>query len=173
VYPGETGAYASGTGKDSRTGTRRAHSFLLHALHPMIRRTVAVRLAPMLALLLLSACAAAETGAARQGTRSRPDVLTREEIASVAVTNLYSAVERLRPAWLRARGGANLQGPTGAIVVFQNDVQLGGLEALRQLPPEVAESLRFLDGTTASNTLPGLGSRAVAGAIIIVTPGRR
>jgi hypothetical protein len=55
------------------------------------------------------------------------------------------------------------------IVVFQNQTYLGNVDVLRQFSPESAYELDWLDGSTASNTLPGLGSQHVAGAIVIKT----
>ncbi|HLM67557.1 MAG TPA: hypothetical protein VK358_08530, partial [Longimicrobium sp.] len=109
--------------------------------------------------------------AERRRERRRADVLTREELVQSGTTNLLAAVERLRPQWLRPRGFTNFRGGGTAIVVYQGTTPLGGLDALRQLAPEFAEEMRFLDSSQASNTLPGLGSRAVAGAIVILRPG--
>jgi len=103
--------------------------------------------------------------------RRRPDVLTRQELAESGTTNLLSAVERLRPQWLRARRFTNLRGSGADIIVYMGTTQLGGPDALRLIALEFAEEIRFLDSSEASNTLPGLGSRAVAGAIVIVRPG--
>ncbi|HST60368.1 MAG TPA: hypothetical protein VLK84_16795 [Longimicrobium sp.] len=101
----------------------------------------------------------------------RRDVITREELEQTGTANLYDAVERLRPHWMRGRGGSNLGGGGHTIVVYQNDAQLGPLEALRSLNLDFAEELRFLDSSQASNMLPGLGSRSVGGAIVILRPG--
>lgn len=103
--------------------------------------------------------------------RRRRDVLTREEIEASGVANLYEAVQRLRPDWLRGGNMSNFGGGGTGVVVYQNNSPLGGLDGLRQLSPDFAAELRCVDGVTASNTLPGLGSRRVAGAIVIVTPG--
>lgn len=108
----------------------------------------------------------------RPAPNRRRDVITREEIVESGVTNLYDAVQRLRPAWLRGTRASNYRAGGMGYVVYQDNTPLGGLEALRELLPGYAEELRFLDGPTASNTLPGLGSRRVAGAIVIVTPGK-
>lgn len=129
---------------------------------------------------LLTACSAAtaEGGASagasanaegRTSSVRRANVLTREEIQNSGATNLYDAVNRLRPAWLRANasGQSSYSGGGLQVMVYQGSTQLGTAEHLRQLAPGYAASLRFLDGNTASNTLPGLGSRMVAGAIII------
>lgn len=111
------------------------------------------------------------SGRAEREPRPRRDRITRQELAQSGTTNLFAAVERLRPHWLRARGFTNMRGSGTAIVVYQGTTQLGSLDALRQITPEFAEELRFLDSSEASNTLPGLGSRAVAGAIVILRPG--
>jgi hypothetical protein len=107
----------------------------------------------------------------RRAPRPRRDVISQEEIAASGATNLYEVVQRLRPAWLHRGSASNLGGGGTGYVVYQNTTPLGSLDALRQMSPGYAESLRFLDGTEASNTLPGLGSRRVAGAIVVVTPG--
>jgi hypothetical protein len=103
--------------------------------------------------------------------RIRRDMISREEIVESGATNLYEVVQRLRPGWLRGGNVSNIRGGGTSVVVYQNNTPLGGPEALRQLTPGYAASLRFLDGTEASNTLPGLGSRRVAGAIVVVLPG--
>jgi hypothetical protein len=112
------------------------------------------------------------TAERRREPRRRRDVITRDELMESGATNLYDAVDRLRPQWMRGRGPTDLRGGAAlSIVVYQGNTQLGGIDALRSITPEFAEELRFLDGPQASNTLPGLGSRAVAGAIIIMRPG--
>lgn len=105
--------------------------------------------------------------------RRRSDVITAAELAESNTSNLYEAIERLRPQWLRPRGGTNFGGGGTDLYVYQGNTQLGTAEALRAMNLEFAEEIRFLDSTQASNTLPGLSSRAVAGAIVIVRPGTR
>jgi hypothetical protein len=107
----------------------------------------------------------------QRAPRRRRNEISQEEMAQSGATNLYDVVQRLRPQWLTGTSSSNWSGGGQAIVVYQNDTQLGGLDALRQLSPGYAEAMRFLDGSEASNTLPGLGSRRVAGAIVVVTPG--
>lgn len=113
-------------------------------------------------LLLLSACAAAGTGE----QRTRQDLITREEIESIDVSNLYDVVQRLRPRWLNVRSSQSF-GLGTDVVVYQGQALLGTADVLRQLGPREAHSLRYLDGATATASLPGLGSRHVAGAIVI------
>lgn len=135
-------------------------------------------------LSILSACGASAGGSAgasagvSAGTtapsaqRARRDLITQEELQGVGTTNLYDAVQRLRPQWI---SGANrtsaISGGGTEVVVYQGATNLGGLEALRQMAPGYVASLRWLDASQASNTLPGLGSRRVAGAIVITLPG--
>lgn len=110
---------------------------------------------------------------ARRQPRRRRDVITAQELTESGASDLLTAVQRLRPEWLRAGGGRSLgNGSTTEIYVYQNNTQLGGLDALRQLDIGFATELRYLDGSTASNTLPGLGSRIISGAIVVRTGGR-
>jgi len=88
------------------------------------------------------------------------------------VRTLYDVVQRLRPRWLEIRAGdRSFAIGTGraTIVVFQDQSYLGDVEYLKQIAPDLAYELKWLDGPTASSTLPGLGSQHVAGAIIIRT----
>ncbi len=123
-----------------------------------------------LALLVLgsaAACASAES----RGPRTSANRITAEELAEVSrdVTNLYDVVSRLRPRWLSNRSPGSLAGGSYGIVVYMEQSFLGGPEELRNLSPDVATSLRYLDTSEAVAQLPGLGSRGVAGAIVIKT----
>lgn len=132
------------------------------------------------AFALLAGCAPAASGGAgagasasgttSSGQRIRANVITREEIEGSGTTNLYDAIQRLRPQWLRNASQTNYGGGGTEIVVYQGTTQLGGLDALRQLAPGYVEAIRYLDQSTAMNTLPGLGSRRVAGAIVLELP---
>jgi hypothetical protein len=119
---------------------------------------------PMLFLLVAAAGACASSGGGAAGTNR--NVLTREEIATVRVANVYEAVERLRPRWLQIRAPRSLGGQT-EIAVFMNRSYLGGPEVLRQFEPTSITQVRYLDGATAMATLAGLGGKVVEGAIII------
>ncbi|MEJ2217504.1 MAG: hypothetical protein P8099_12910 [Gemmatimonadota bacterium] len=121
----------------------------------------------MLVLGSMTACASMPAGSKSSSQRDR---LTRQEIMSVNVSSLYDVVSRLRPQWLEVEKRGNQSfGLQTNIVVFQNQTYLGNVDVLRQFSPESAYELDWLDGSTASNTLPGLGSQHVAGAIVIKT----
>src|SRR5690606_29460276 len=50
------------------------------------------------------------------------------EIATVAVASAYDAIERLRPEFLRSRGGVSLEDARAALpVVYTDEMRLGGL----------------------------------------------
>jgi hypothetical protein len=127
----------------------------------------------LLALSGTAACAPAATEGGAGGTAapssSRSDVISREELEANASLNMYDLIQRLRPRWLNTRGTRTTAGTQLELVVYQNLVQLGNVENLRQLRPTMAQRVRFLDAQTASASLPGLGSRQVAGAIVIET----
>lgn len=109
----------------------------------------------------------ASTKAAREG--SNPDVITREEIQGTGAVNLYEVVTRLRPQWINVRTTQSFNLGT-EIVVFQDNMLLGGPDALKQIGPESAYEIRWMDGVRASATLPGITSgRHVMGAIIVNT----
>lgn len=122
-------------------------------------------------LLLISACASGGGGQAQY----RSDELTRAQIMSADVTNLYDVVKRLRPRWLTAerRAGDRSFGLSTGVMVFQNQTLLGEIEVLRQWAPSSAYKLEWMDGAEASASMPGLGASHVAGAIIIRTAPER
>lgn len=112
---------------------------------------------------LLAGCASTGESVRRDSTR-----ITNEELASVEVSTLYEAVERLRPRWLTVRGPRSFA-MTAEILVYQNQTLLGDISTLRQFSKDAAYSLRYLDGATASASLPGTSGRHIEGAIIIQT----
>jgi hypothetical protein len=114
------------------------------------------------------------TTAAEPPTGRRPMVLKQQEIVASSAPNLYTAVERLRPRWLRPRAASpSLMNSGQGVLVYQSNLRLGGVEVLRHFGSDAVSELRFVDRQTASNTLPALDLRAVAGVIVIVSPGQR
>ncbi len=126
----------------------------------------------VLALATLAFTGACATNR-QAGSGVQQDRITNEELSSLqGVRNLWDVVERMRPLWLQPRAAdRSFAIGTGAptIVVFQDQAYLGDITMLHQLSPDIAYDLRWLDGPTASATLPGLGSQHVAGAIVIHT----
>lgn len=124
----------------------------------------------LLAVLLLSACATTGSGEAERNSRTE---ITRAEIVETDVRTAYELVERLRPQWLVPRGRPSFNTPNLGILVYQESHRMGGVEILRQIPVEDIYTVTYLDGPTASSTLPGIGSGHVAGAIVLSRQPRR
>ena len=120
----------------------------------------------VLASAFTAACAS--TGGQGEEGPDR-DVITREEILATEATNLYDVVRRLRPRWLQVRSTRSLNMET-EIAVLQNDMYLGAAETLKQMAPELAWEIRYLEGSRAATAIPGLMSgRHIEGAIIVMT----
>jgi len=84
-------------------------------------------------------------------------------------TNLYDVIRRLRPRWLQVRSTRSLNMET-EIAVMQNDMYLGTAEVLKQMAPELAYEIQYLEGARAATAIPGLMSgRHIEGAIIVLT----
>lgn len=133
-------------------------------------------------LFLLAATVAAAPGCASGGAqggaeagaggsssvRTRSDVISQEEMAEHMSLNLYEIVQRLRPQWLSGRGPRDVGGGGGDLYVYQDNVQMGTIETLRQMRPGPnVVRVRFLDAATAGATLNGLTGRRVRGAIVV------
>ena len=58
-------------------------------------------------------------------------------------------MQSLRPNWLRTRGPQSIY-RDGQIVVYQDNVRVGGPEALRVIPATDVLSMRFFDGPSAT-----------------------
>jgi hypothetical protein len=120
--------------------------------------------------LLASAFVTACASAPRSEADFDRNVLTLEQIQSVQALNLFEVVQRLRPRWLRVRGGTRSFNLETEIVVYQNDMLLGGPDNLRQMETKIAYEIRWLDGAKAMATLSGLSTgRHVFGAIVVYT----
>lgn len=121
-------------------------------------------------LLIMAAAMLSGCASTKETTDGRNrDSISRQEIMDSGATNLFDAISRLRPQWLNVRTTRSFNMDT-EIVVFQNDMQLGGPETLRQIGPELAYELRYMDGVRAATVLPGLMSgRHIAGVIIVDT----
>jgi hypothetical protein len=112
---------------------------------------------------LIPGCVTTAGSPAGGGDRDR---ITRAEIEASGLSNAHEIVERLRPRWLRPPPSRSLNMST-RIAVYTDNSRLGGLESLRSISVNSIAAMRYLDGSTASAQLPGIGSEHVAGAIVI------
>jgi len=103
----------------------------------------------------LTACASGGGGGGEEsGSRGGgdPDLITAEELASVNASNVYDAVQTLRPRWFRARS-ANPNDLPAALV---DGVHRGDYRDLAQVPLSNVESIQHLNARDAT-TFYGTG----------------
>jgi len=125
-----------------------------------LRTTLAAALATGL-LTWAAACASSTPGVRRDSAELLP-----EEIAEVPVSNLYEAVERLRPRWFQIRSPRSMNMSTEVAVIL-NSSYLGGPETLRQIAPTGLIRMRYLEAARATALYRVPDGRAVEGAIIV------
>ncbi|HEX7090816.1 MAG TPA: hypothetical protein VF192_11820 [Longimicrobiales bacterium] len=128
-----------------------------------MRQTVLV-----VALLGLGAAASACSSAPRRAQASRDrDVVTAAELAGVAASTAYEALQQLRPEYLRGRGVLSLETPTTALpVVYLDDIRAGGLEALHSIRVADIYEIRFYRAADATTRY---GTGHPGGAIVVTT----
>lgn len=109
-------------------------------------------------LVLSAACApGGQTEGRSSGDRDR---ISAAELQQVEVTNLYEAIRRLRPRWLRSRSGG------GAPVVFIDNVRAGDITMLEQLYLTTVREVRFISPADATTRW---GTGYPNGAIEVIT----
>jgi len=96
------------------------------------------------------------------------DVITREEIQGSAARSgdLHRAIRSLRPHFLETGRGVRTLGNSiiEPLSVYVDGARQTGAEALRTLPADAVEEVRYLDPTKAGNEL---GPRASGGALLV------
>ncbi len=101
-------------------------------------------------ILLIVAAGCASAGAQRETSpRRTSNIITAEEIRTATASNAYELVQMLRPGWLRTRGAQSIYNE-GTIMVYYDQVRLGGPEALRSIPINAVTSLQFIDAASAT-----------------------
>lgn len=119
---------------------------------------------------LVSACASSQNSNTRPEapvvTRRSSDVITAEELNATGESNVYMAVQRLRPQWLRARprGQTRMAGPESGVVVYIDATRYGSLNSLQSLAIGGIYEIRRYDASEATNRF---GTGHVNGAIVV------
>jgi len=119
-----------------------------------------------IALAVTAACSPATQGTGA-GARSSSNVLTRQELSTIAVQSLYEAVQRLRPGFLRAR--TTSAGPGFLPVVFVDGIRKGSPEYLRSIPSSEVNEIRYL---TVQDATTRYGMNVEAGVLDVKLIGR-
>ena len=73
------------------------------------------------------------------------------ELAAGSASNAYEVIEKVRPAMLRRRGGpSSSEGEQPGILVYLDDVRVGELGLLRNIPTSQIKEIRYLNATDAT-----------------------
>ncbi len=100
--------------------------------------------------------------------RSDRNLLTMDQLRGQPYQNAYEAVQALRSTWLKPRGSDSFNAPS-VVVVYLDNVKLGGVEALQGLQLSTIQSIRHYDAS-AANARWGVGHASGAIQVITVAP---
>jgi hypothetical protein len=113
--------------------------------------------------LTLAGCAGTGAGGAasgpRRGTTTR---IVADELAGVAEMDLFGAISRLRPNWLRAQS----RGTMPRLIIDGTPQPEGSIEMLRSMRVSDAGELQYM---SASDATTRYGTGYPAGAILVTT----
>ncbi len=124
-----------------------------------------MRIAALALAAVTSACAPAATTGAAPVSHNR-DVVTPAELLATKATNLYDALQQIRPDYFRARGVSSIRLATPDLpAVYLDRNALEGLESLRNIDVNLVQEVRRL---TPSEATVRLG-RDFPGGVILVT----
>jgi hypothetical protein len=107
--------------------------------HRSIGRTVAFAVA----LIAAAGCASAGGGSGGGGGSG---ALTQEDLRETNEPNLYNAVRRLRPQWLRPRG-SQISG--GEVALFVNGTPAGTVSQLNNITIDSVTEIRYYSPSEA------------------------
>lgn len=93
------------------------------------------------------------------------DVITGEELIKAHFITVFDAIEALHPPWLTARGPDSFASPS-EVLVYLDNVKLGGVSNLRNVDLHGIRYIRHFDGVAATARW-GVGH--AAGVILIST----
>lgn len=99
------------------------------------------------------------------------DVITREQLTDRRFDNAYDAVQAMRSNWLETRGTDSFLTPS-EVLVYQDNVKLGGTDQLRAITTMTIVSIRYFNGTEATSRW-GVGHSAGVIQVSTFTEGRR
>ena len=141
------------------------------------------KILPVVSLIVAAAgavaCATSGAGSSSSRSTSNSNTITRAEIDALpSVGNAYDVVLRLRPTWLTkaqssaitmsgTQVGSGMGGSAGVMPVYLDNARMGDLSALKDIAASTVGTIQFMDASTATATLPGLGSAVIAGAIVV------
>ena len=122
----------------------------------------------LLALAGTIACASgAASGAGTPRVPTDRNMINQLELESVAATNLYETIEKLRPNFLRSRGQASLSSAAPEYpAVYVDGRPYGDISSLHSIITSQVGMVRYYDTTAAAAKF---GAMSVAGIIDVTT----
>jgi hypothetical protein len=103
----------------------------------------------------------ASGGGSSDGTpRGGSSRIVESELAALETQDAYTAIQRLRPQWLRSRSGA------APVVILDGTRQQVGLSILRSIRTSELQELRYMSATDATTRY---GTGFDGGAILLTT----
>lgn len=96
--------------------------------------------------------------------RASRDLVTEEDLARTGASNLYDALQKLHPGWLRPRTPSSSVTFPPVVLVYLNDQQVGGVEFLHTFSVAGVTAVRFY---SASDATLRWGGSNTGGAIAI------
>jgi len=97
---------------------------------------------------------------------SNNDILFASEIVRAQVLDTYQAVSQLRPQFLKIRDPLVPSFGRKGLRVYLDDVELGGVDALRTIPIDQVTAIRYL---SASDAQLRWGNDLPSGVILVST----
>lgn len=114
-----------------------------------------------------AASGASPAAAAPRAARGNANLITEAEVAAANVTNALEAIQRLRPAMLRARSGVTTGEQGNALIAtYVDGVPVGGPEQLVNITALSVKEIRFLNPSDATQRF---GTNLSLGAIVVTT----
>jgi hypothetical protein len=118
---------------------------------------------PFFVLTLAAVMACASSGTSGTGVRRDPNLITEQEIATSAESNVFDVVSRLRPMFLKTRGRSTINsGGSEYASVFLDGQYYGELTSMRNLVASQIHEIRYLSGPDAVSRY---GMRYGSGAV--------
>jgi hypothetical protein len=126
------------------------------------------RFVSVLAASAIYACASGGSSDTEQRP-TRPErrdafVISERELGTSTARNALEAVQKLRPQWLRGRGSGSFGRAPDVVMIYLNDVRLGGPPALAQLMTDGVKEIRYFNAADATSRW---GTDHTAGAIVV------
>lgn len=129
-------------------------------------RSTHTRLVAFAAVALAATLTACASSAGGTTGRTRDTPLLREELEKWSNQDLYTVIQRNRPAWLQSRATYTGMGRQEISVLLDGVLQQDGYEFLRGFRAGDAQEVRYM-GAADATTLYGTGMSA--GAILVFT----